>query len=333
MSNKIAQYGHHFIVGIDGIRLNQTEKEILSELKPLGVIIFKRNINQEPNANWQQELLDLKAEIIKAIGKDNIIFSIDHEGGRVNRLREPISQIPYACTWQENTESIASTIGKELKALGFNLNFAPVVDINSNPDNPVIGERAFCSDPNEVARLAKIFIKAQEKEGVLACAKHFPGHGETTEDSHFSLPKLDFPLSTLRNRELIPFRAAIESGINLIMTAHINFLQVDPNVPATFSKKILQGILREELNYKNCIISDDLEMLALSTYSFKEKALNCLKAGVDILLIGQSKTHLPLQIAKEMAIGLEEEKMFGGLSDSRGRVENLLNRLKYKGSE
>ena len=186
---------------------------------------------------------------------------------------------------EEAVRNAAITTSHELRAVGFGLDLAPVVDVDTNPGNPVIGDRSFSSDAEVVARLGAIWIEAMQKHGVAACAKHFPGHGDTSEDSHHELPVLPHGLDRLHAVELPPFRAAIEAGVAAIMSAHVLFEAVDPGVPATLSPNVLQGILREEFGFEGAIISDDLEMEAIAgRMDVGDAAVRAVEAGVDLVL-------------------------------------------------
>ena len=217
----------------------------------------------------------------------------------------------------ELTRQTAAAIAKELIDCGIYLNFAPVVDVDSNPENPIIGNRSFSRDPEQVARHARVFIQTLQEKGVAACAKHFPGHGDTDSDSHLELPRLNHDLERLRRVELKPFMAAIEAGVAAIMTAHILFPQIDAHRPATLSGPILR-ILREEFGYNRVIFCDDLEMKAMADhFSLEEQISGCLTAGVDGLLICQD----PVLIEK--ALHLLEDLPETLLQGPRQRLEQL----------
>jgi beta-N-acetylhexosaminidase len=187
---------------------------------------------------------------------------------------------------EELVESNDRRIGMELQRLGINLNLAPVLDVNTNPQNPVIGDRAFGADPDLVSRLGVAAIKGFQKGGIIPVGKHFPGHGDTSVDSHKGLPVVDHDLDRIRRVELRPFSAAIKSGLNVIMTAHVLYPRIDPDYPATLSKRVLKGILREDMGFDGVIITDDLNMKAITeNYDFRDVVVLAVNAGVDILLI------------------------------------------------
>ena len=179
----------------------------------------------------------------------------------------------------------ATITARELKSVGIDFNFAPVVDVDSNPRNPVIGDRAFSNDAALVAELGSIWIRSMQAESIAACAKHFPGHGDTSEDSHLELPRLSHDLDRLRRIELLPFVAAVEADVASIMSAHVLFEAIDPDQPATLSHRVLQGMLRGELGFDGVIVSDDLEMDAIvGRMPIESAAIKALNAGVDLLL-------------------------------------------------
>ena len=211
----------------------------------------------------------------------------------------------------EYTAAIASVVGWQLRLAGCNLNFAPDVDINSNPNNPVIGVRSFGADPALVARHSGAWIRGIQSTGTAASAKHFPGHGDTAQDSHLALPVVDFPLAVLRNRELLPFEAAIAAGSRTIMTSHVLLPQVDPSCPATFSRAILQGLLRKDLGFQGVIVSDALDMKGASgDVGIAEAAVLALAAGCDLLCIGTDNTEEQLnQIESEIVTAIDDGRL------------------------
>jgi len=279
------------IFGFEGTTVPSEIRHFISEWNLGGVILFKRNIESK------EQLKELIAELKNVGARCNVplLISVDHEGGRVFRLPPPFTQIPTArdvgayCNTplQENYAlQIGQLMGRELREVGFNLNFAPVLDVDTNPNNPIIGDRAYSSDPQIVSQVALQIAEGLRSEGLIPCGKHFPGHGETTKDSHLDLPEVDLPLSRLEKVELLPFREAIANQMEMLMTAHVLYPQIDPEFPATLSKKIITGILREKLGYKGVVISDDFLMKAISDrYGVSQAARLFLEAGGDIVLI------------------------------------------------
>lgn len=226
------------------------------------------------------------------------LVAVDEEGGDVTRLHYPegSNQPGNAVLGRLDdialTRSCGAAIGRELAASGISLNLAPVVDVNSAPDNPVIGARSFGADPQLVARHTRAWVEGLQSVGVAACAKHFPGHGDTVTDSHLALPRVDATSSVLEGRELVPFRAAIEVGAACIMTSHIVVPAIDPTRPATFSPVVLDGLLRGVLGFAGVIVSDALDMAGASAVTgIPEAAVRALAAGCDLLCIGSETTE------------------------------------------
>ena len=222
----------------------------------------------------------------------DVLVAIDEEGGDVTRLEATTgSSYPGSAALGvvddvDLTEAVAKAMGSDLAAAGVNLDLAPVADVSSNPSNPIIGIRSFGSEPELVARHVAAFVRGLQQSGVAACAKHFPGHGDTEADSHLELPTIHVDRETLALRELVPFRAAIDAGTRSIMTAHIVVTALDDS-PATTSRAILTGLLREELGFDGVVMTDALEMRAISaTVGVEEGAVRALAAGADALCLG-----------------------------------------------
>jgi beta-N-acetylhexosaminidase len=212
------------------------------------------------------------------------------EGGRVLRLKAPFTKWPsLAALGKLDSTSVAfrfaQAMGQELRSIGINLDFAPCVDVLTNPKNTVIGDRSLGKDPDLVGRLASALVRGYIKSVIIPCAKHFPGHGNTLLDSHLDLPVEEIDIQRLNEVELSPFKKAIRARLHMLMTAHIRFSKIDPEWPVTLSEKFLKDVLRKEFRYRNIIISDDLDMKALINHYPKEKiAVRALQAGCDILL-------------------------------------------------
>ncbi len=254
-----------------------------------GVCIFG------PNVESAEQLRALNATL-RAANPDAVI-AIDEEGGDVTRLFYdrgapfPGNAVLGRIDDVELTRRVAAAVGAALVATGCTLTFAPDVDVNANPDNPVIGVRSFGADAELVARHTAAWVDGLQQTGVAASAKHFPGHGDTATDSHLELPVVDLPIETLRARELVPFRAAIAAGSRTIMTSHILLPQLDAEHPATFSARILQGLLRGELGFDGVIVTDALDMAGASgVHGIPEAAVRALAAGCDLLCIGTDNT-------------------------------------------
>lgn len=265
--------------------------------------------------------------------RDDVLVAIDEEGGDVTRLEVrhgssfPGNLALGAVDDPELTRAVAQELGRRLAECGVNLNWAPSADVNSNPDNPVIGVRSFGADPHLVARHTAAYIEGLQAAGVAACTKHFPGHGDTAVDSHHALPRIDMDLDTLHARELVPFRAAIAAGSKSVMSAHILLPALDPDRPATLSPQILTGLLRNELGYDGLIVTDGMEMQAISaTYGIERGSVLAIAAGADAICVGggleDEATVLRLRDALVAAVRtgeLPEER----LADAAARVRAL----------
>jgi len=248
------------------------------------VILFTRNFRDA------EQLTALTAQIQQAAHGEALIM-VDQEGGRVQRFRghgfpdTPSGRQQGAGGTDAVTQANAAC-ARALRAVGIRMNLAPVLDVDSNPANPVIGDRAFGSDPSLVAACGVAAIRAMRAEGVRACGKHFPGHGDTSVDSHLDLPVLPHDLDRLRRVELPPFAAAIRAGVDAIMTAHVLFAQIDPQVPATLSPAVIGGLLRGELGHDGVVITDDFEMQAIADrFEVGEAAVRAVAAGCDLVLV------------------------------------------------
>jgi beta-N-acetylhexosaminidase len=286
----ISDAARMMMVGFEGTEPSPEIRQFIRESPPLGVVLFGRNIQStEQVARLTRELRALWPK------GDPPIIAIDQEGGPVRRLKPPecpdFAPIPamrvIGLKRDAHTSYEAGRItALQLASLGFNLNFAPVLDVDTNPDNPIINQRSFSRDPQWVAQLGVAFAKGLEDGGVLGCGKHFPGHGDTSVDSHLGLPSIPHSRPRLEEIEWPPFRAAIEAGIPSLMSAHIVFETLDTTLPATLSPTVLPTILRGELNYQGVLFSDDLEMAAIAQhFGWSEIAERGLQASIDVFLI------------------------------------------------
>ncbi|PWT96636.1 MAG: hypothetical protein C5B53_09255, partial [Candidatus Melainabacteria bacterium] len=290
--DKISTFGKMFVVEPAGPTLTDREKRLLQELKPAAIMFRKRNFLQGQNYEvWLAAYRELLKQCREAIGRERIIVSVDHEGGRVIRPPLPITPFPYAAKWADQVAPVATAMVIELKSLGINVNFAPVADIHSNPDNPVINERSFGTTAKSVTEAATKFATVMSKNAIIPCAKHFPGHGDTKQDSHFGLPVLESTLDELRKRELIPFQALVDMGIPMVMTAHILFPKIDRENSATCSKTILHDLLRKEMGFKGVIIADALGMKAIKAEEYDTVAKS-LNASLDLFLVAGDNVNL-----------------------------------------
>lgn len=279
--------GQLLIGSLPGTTIPVELRSLAREFDLGGVIFFSRNIEAP------EQVAELAAES-EALGRSAPAWvSVDQEGGRVARLKEPFTKWPPMATLGragKQSEALATRFAKalteELLAVGITLDYAPVLDIHTNPKNPVIGDRALAEKAEDVARLGRAIIRGMQDAGLAACGKHFPGHGDTSTDSHFELPLVEHPPDRLRAIEFEPFRAAIAEKVAFIMTAHVLVPSLDDTRPATLSPKIVQALLRDELKYEGVILSDDLEMKAVSAkYAVTDAAVDAIRAGCDGLLI------------------------------------------------
>jgi len=252
-----------------------------------GTILFSRNIEAP------EQVAELAADC-ESLGRElRAWVSVDQEGGRVARLKEPFTKWPpMAAIGRAGRQAdglarrFAAALAEELRAVGITLDYAPVLDIHTNPKNPVIGDRALAEKAEDVARLGRAIIRTMQEAGLAACGKHFPGHGDTSTDSHVELPLVDHELDRLRAVEFAPFRAAIEERVAFIMTAHVLVPSLDDARPATLSPRVVQDLLREELHFEGVILSDDLEMKAVSAkYTVPDAAVDAIRAGCDGILV------------------------------------------------
>ncbi|HEX9187327.1 MAG TPA: beta-N-acetylhexosaminidase [Vicinamibacteria bacterium] len=312
-----------FCVGFHG---TSPSAEVLELVRrgAYGVILFGRNLQSA------EQVAELSAALKRAAGRP-LLVSVDQEGGRVARLRAPqgFTEVPPmravgAAGDEALAREVGALLGRELRAAGIDQDYAPVVDVDTNPRNPVIGDRSLSRDPRAVARLGAALMAGIQSQGVAACAKHFPGHGDTLQDSHRDLPRLPHPLERLEAVELVPFRALAHAGVASVMTAHVVFEALDPRRPATLSAPVMR-LLREWCGFRGCALSDDLEMKAVAEHFPLEEAVPAsVAAGVDALLVChqhevQARAVDLLRRAVERGEVTRER-----LAEARARVARLL---------
>jgi beta-N-acetylhexosaminidase len=285
-----------------------------------GVTLFGRLGNIESPGQVAELSFD-----VRQLGRDLPAWvGIDQEGGRVARLRRPFTEWPPMAVLGRSDDpalarKFAAALAAELSAVGISLDYAPVLDVHTNPKNPVIGDRALGEKPETVARLGRVIIEELQKAGVAACGKHFPGHGDTATDSHLELPIVEHPPDRLRAVEFVPFKAAIEAQAVFIMTAHVLVTSIDEERPATLSRRIVTGILRDELGYTGLIASDDLEMKAISnSYTAGDAAVAAIAAGCDAILMCGSGSHADIE-AQAQAL----EAIIHAVEDERLPVKQI----------
>jgi beta-N-acetylhexosaminidase len=314
------QIGRLLIAGFDGHDLPVELKSLAREFGLGGVILFARNVGEpEQVASLAYETARLDREL-------PVWISVDQEGGRVARLKAPFTEWPAMATLGRSgdvrlAERFARALASELRAVGITLDYAPVLDIHTNRDNPVIGDRALSEKAEDVAALGAAIVRALQNEGIAACGKHFPGHGDTHTDSHLELPIVEHPIDRLRSVEFVPFRAAIEAGVATMMTAHVFMPALDEQRPATLSRRIVTELLRQELHFDGVILSDDLEMKAIaSAYAVPAAAVQAIGAGCDGMLICSSDYGAQMAALEELIHAVERDEL------AASRVEDALAR-------
>lgn len=304
--------GQLVLVGMEGIKPNEATRTMIEEYHVGGFIFYKDNIQ---DANQALELFNgLKAA--NANKPVPLFLSVDEEGGRVSRMPGELDKLPNArkignTGSEELAGQIGGIIGRELTGFGLNLDFAPVLDVNSNPDNPVIGDRAFGTKPEIVSRMGIAVMKGIREQGVIPVVKHFPGHGDTSVDSHLGLPVVEHDLTRLRKLELVPFKQAIQEGADVVMIAHLLMPKLDPEHPASFSKAVIDDLLRQELGFEGTIISDDMTMGAIAEhYDIGDAAVQFVQAGGNIVLVGHDEER-----EKQVILALRDAVGSGKISE------------------
>ena len=318
-----------FLLGFPGRQLSAELAGVLAG-GLTGVAIYPRNFRNV------DELCRLTREIRQAAGQP-VLIGIDQEGGTKFSLGEPFTPWPSPAELGRLgdagiTERVARAIARELRAAGVNLNFAPMLDLATNPNSPVTPGRSFGAHPRHVAQMGRAFLRGLRAEGVLGCAKHFPGHGDAAVDPHIDLPRFDGTRERLMAQELVPFAAAIKGGVPLIMTAHILLPKVDSSSPASLSSELLQSILRTKLGFDGIILADDLGMGAIARhYENGESVLRSLRAGTDIAMLCHDWSAVaPALEAAARAISGDTSagRMDARLAaESRIRIRSLQQRL------
>jgi beta-N-acetylhexosaminidase len=313
--------GQLLSVGFEGTAAPDTLRARIAASEVGGVMLFRPNI-ADPG-----QVAALVRTLRGAAQPDApLLVSIDQEGGLVQRVRAPATVWPPmlavgAAEDTARTAAVGRALGEELAALGVGWDFAPVLDVHTNPDNPVIGNRAFGTMPDTVSTQALAFWRGLRGAGLVGCGKHFPGHGDTRTDSHLELPVVPHDLERLRRVELAPFAAAARAGMEAFMTAHVLYPALDPDRPATLSRRIASELLRGELGFRGLLVSDDLGMKAVADrYSIEELAVGAIDAGCDHLLIREPEAR---QIAAHEAIVRAAEARAG----FRARVEESAARV------
>jgi len=314
------QIGQLLIAGFDGVQVPVELRSLAREFGLGGVILFARNI-VEP-----EQVAELCFEAARLVPDLPLWVSVDQEGGRVARLKAPFTEWPPMATLGRSgdvtlAERFSRALAAELKAVGISLDFAPVLDIHTNPKNPIIGDRALAGTADGVARLGAAIIRGLQAEGVAACGKHFPGHGDTQADSHLELPLVEHPPDRLRAVEFVPFRAAVQANVATIMTAHVLVPSLDETRAATLSSRVVETILRGELGFEGVILSDDLEMKAIAAeHPIPSAAVEAVAAGCDGVLICSGNHDVQARSLEALVHAVEDDTL------RLSRVEDALKR-------
>ena len=287
-----------------------------------GVILFRDNLKDPA------QIASLTSRLQELSPSHPLLIMVDQEGGRISRLPPPFTRFPSgavlgACNSTTLAYQMGQALARELRSVGINMNLAPVLDVLTNPKNSVIGDRALGSDPLQVSKIGLALAMGLQDARVVACGKHFPGHGDTASDSHKELPVMAHSQERLTRVEYPPFEHAIQNRLQALMTAHVVYKALDSRYPATLSQKILTGILREEMGFSGVVLSDDFRMQAITDhYSVQDAAVRAINAGVDLLLVGVSADH-----ASDCLKSLEQAVRRGPLDEKRidQSVQRILN--------
>lgn len=327
--------GQLFMVGLPGLALDESTLHLIHEFGVNNFIYFKRNVAD------QAQLKCLSEELHKACLDNGLpppLIAIDQEGGSVARLPPPFVQFPDARVLAESEEprkalmDYAAVCAAELKGIGVNYNLAPVLDVCDAGKGYFMEKRSLGSEPEKVAELGCLVIKEMQARGIAACGKHFPGLGAAVVDPHFELPYVEKTEPDIRLKDLLPFRQAIDRGVASIMTSHTIYRHLDPDYPATLSKKILTDLLRNDLDYKGVIITDDLEMGAIEKEgNLSQGALQAFGAGADLLLICHSHEKVIDAVTKTTAAIKKNPQLKARMNESIERVNIMRQRFSGSG--
>jgi beta-N-acetylhexosaminidase len=338
--------GQMLIIGFRGTEIEDTSyiSKTMDALNLGGVILFDKD---NPSGQFPRNIVNPSQtkKLIEDLNKYSpgpLFISVDAEGGNINRLKEDygFKNIPSAEQMGkgmvEETKNQANLLGQELRELGFNMDFAPVVDVNVNPKNPVIGllERSFSNNPETVFEHASSFISGLHENNIIPAIKHFPGHGSSTSDSHLGIVDVT---NTYKQEELIPYQKLIEAGYSdIVMTAHIINTKIDPTYPATLSPLFIKNILREQLGFKGVVISDDMQMGAIvDNYGYDEAIIRAINAGCNMLIISNNgKTYdekAPYDAVNIIFAAIKKGEISEKqINDSYNRIQELKNRYEMK---
>ena len=320
--------GQLLIGSLPGTTITPELRSLAREFQLGGIILFSRNIEAP------EQVAELAHDVQSLATESPLWVSVDQEGGRVARLKAPFTEWPpMAVLGRSGDASLASrfaaSLAAELKAVGITLDYAPVLDIHTNPKNPIIGDRALAESAEQVAELGAAIVAGLQDHGVAACGKHFPGHGDTAVDSHLDLPLVEHPPDRIRRVECVPFRAAIAADVAFIMTAHILVPALDEDLPATLSPRIVKGLLRDELGFRSVIVSDDLEMKAIAkTWTVPDAAVRAIAAGCDAFLVCSGDVDAQAQALEALVHAVEDGHIpHKALEGSQKRLRQVKERF------
>ena len=323
------------VAGFGGYTVSEELRALAREWDLGGVILFGRNIEAP------EQVAELAFEIQELAHDVPLWISVDQEGGRVARLRAPFTEWPPMAGLGRRgddglAERFAAALADELSAVGVTLDFAPVLDVynaGADPGDHVIGDRALSSDPADVGRLGGVIIETLQRNGIAACAKHFPGHGDTRADSHKELPVVEHPPERLREHEMAPFRAAIAADVAAVMTAHVLYTALDDERPATLSRAIVDEILRRELGHQGLVVTDDLDMGAIAgLQTVEQAAVRALDAGCDTVLVCGDSIGRHAEVLEAIIHAVETDELDGRLVEAAwGRQRRV--KARFMGGE
>jgi beta-N-acetylhexosaminidase len=320
--------GQLLVGSLPGTTITPEIRSLAREFQLGGIILFARNVEAP------EQVAELSHDVQQLATEVPLWVSVDQEGGRVARLKAPFTEWPPMAVLGRSGDvqlavRFARALARELRAVGITLDYAPVLDIHTNPKNPVIGDRALAEDAEMVGRLGAAIIRGLQENGVAACGKHFPGHGDTSVDSHFDLPLVEHPPDRIRRVECVPFRAAIAADVAFMMTAHVLVPSLDEERPATLSPRIVRDMLRDELGFAGVIVGDDLEMKAVAKqYTVPDAAVQAMAAGCDGLLICSGNADVQAQTLETLVYAVESGRIpFKRLEDALTRNRRAKERF------
>ncbi len=323
--------GQRLMAGFDGTCLNDDLRFLIDSLKVGGIILFSYNISDPEQL---KKLCSSVQEYAALSGQPPLLIAIDQEGGQVARLKEPFTRFPGnpAMKDEKDAKHFARVTAGELMGLGINMNMAPVMDLAPEGMSGIMAKRSFGHDPERVSKMGTCVIKHLQKNGVMAVAKHFPGIGRTVLDSHVDLPLLGAELSVLESSDFIPFEAAIQHDVAGIMLSHIVYEKIDPKWPASLSTRIAKGLLRERMGFKGLVITDDLDMGAISNhYDIKTGIRQILSADIDIPLICHKGPAVEIAFDEILSALQNSEELMGAGIASVNRIMDV--KRQYLGLE